>query len=56
METPAIAAIPAHVDPAQVVDVDFWRPGAPGADPFLACRGRIFSARRCMPTLATVVA
>lgn len=27
---------PPHVDPAQVVDFDFWRPGPPGCDPFLA--------------------
>ena len=30
--------IPAHVDPARVVDFDFWRPGPPGCDPFLAWR------------------
>jgi cytochrome P450 len=28
--------IPAHVDPSLVVDFDFWRPGPPGSDPFLA--------------------
>jgi cytochrome P450 len=28
--------IPAHVGPARVVDFDFWRPGPPGSDPFLA--------------------
>ena len=27
---------PDHVDPAHVVDFDFWRPGPPGSDPFLA--------------------
>lgn len=34
----ALASVerPAHVDPALVVDFDFWRPGPPGSDPFLA--------------------
>ena len=36
METSQTVARPPHVDAERVVDFDFWRPGPPGADPFLA--------------------
>lgn len=36
MNALAPTALPAHVDSACVVDFDFWRPGPPGCDPFLA--------------------
>ena len=36
MNDAKLAARPAHVDPALVLDFDFWQPGPPGADPFLA--------------------
>src|SRR5262245_31302130 len=36
MNATPIIERPPHVDPALVVDFDFWRPGPPGCDPFLA--------------------
>src|SRR5581483_10050113 len=36
MNAVRIAERPAHVDPALVVDFDFWQPGPPGCDPFFA--------------------
>ena len=36
MNAVRIAERPDHVDPALIVDFDFWQPGPPGGDPFLA--------------------